>query len=213
MRSVRMYSKQRLTELPTWAVGGSALLLWVVLILALPVRWILAAVISILFHEFCHYVCVILLGGCVHRISVTGKGVVMNASGLTPGRELLAALAGPLGGLILLLFAKPFPRLALCALFHSGCNLLPIYPLDGGRALRDFLTIVLPNRAQKLFFWCQRCILAILVSACLWASLGRGLGALPLLLAAVLLLKTRRTNPGFHFPGNNPCKAAECAVK
>ena len=66
---------------------------------------------------------------------------------LSPVRELLAAAAGPVGSLSLMLMGRFFPRLALCGLVQGLFNLLPIYPLDGGRILRRALELALPDRA------------------------------------------------------------------
>lgn len=59
---------------------------------------------------------------------------------MSPAEAVICALSGPLGGLLLTLTIGYLPRLALCALVQSIFNLLPFYPLDGGRALRAMLT-------------------------------------------------------------------------
>ncbi len=201
MRSAKMYWKPPTEGL---RAGWSVLLVWGLIILWLPWRWILAAGVSIAVHELCHYGCVYALGGRVYRISLSLRGITMETSPMSPGAELICALAGPLGGLTLLLYARSFPRLALCALFHSCCNLLPIYPLDGGRAVRCVLSLLVPDRAEQVFSVFQKLILWVTIFACLWASLIKGLGLLPLLAAVLLLAKS-----GI----NNPCKEAACGVK
>lgn len=129
-------------ELSGWGCVALALLL-----LVLPLPWVAAAVLAAAVHELCHYLAIAALGGQVGRIAVGPGGAAMELDALNPVRELLAAAAGPVGSLSLTLMGRFFPRLALCGLVQGLFNLLPIYPLDGGRILRRALELVLPDRA------------------------------------------------------------------
>ena len=129
-------------------VGADFCILWALLLLLLPLRLLLAAVAAALFHELCHWAAIRLLGGQVTRIIIRAGGMVMETLPMSPGRELLCALAGPLGSFLLVMLHQYAPMLSLCA-FIQGCfNLLPLYPLDGGRALRCALTVV-KNTLQR----------------------------------------------------------------
>ena len=88
------------------------------------------------FHELCHILAIRLCGGHVISLTVGAGGMVMETEPMTPGREILCALAGPAGSLLLVLLYSIFPLLAFCGLIQGCFNLLPLYPLDGGRALR-----------------------------------------------------------------------------
>ena len=79
----------------------------------------------------------------------------METSPMTPGREALCALAGPLGSFLLLLLARHFPEAAVCGIVQGGYNLIPIYPLDGGRILRCLLP-------EKICRWTEIIFLAVL---------------------------------------------------
>ena len=129
-----------------WVSGWGCVALALTL-LVLPLPWVAAAVLAAAVHELCHYLAIAALGGQVGRLAVGSGGAAMELGCLSPVRELLAAAAGPVGSLSLMLMGRFFPRLALCGLVQGLFNLLPIYPLDGGRILRRALELALPDRA------------------------------------------------------------------
>ncbi len=180
-------------------ISGTALIFGAMLLLVLPLRWFLAAILAAIFHELCHYAAARLLGGRVGSVFVGGSGAVMQIAPLGQGRELVCALAGPVGGFLLLLFARWFPRLALCAAFQSLYNLLPVYPMDGGRAIRCLAAMTLPpDAAEKLCGIVAGVCRVLIVLLALWAVFVWHLGCMPLLLAALILIRTA--------PGKSPCK-------
>jgi Zn-dependent protease len=116
------------------------------LILLVPLRWLLAAAVSIAVHEICHIVAIRCFGIPIESIRIALDGARIQACPLTPGQELICALAGPVGGLCLLPLARWCPVTALCAAFHSLYNLLPVYPQDGGRVLRCGARLLLQEK-------------------------------------------------------------------
>lgn len=116
------------------------------LLLTIPIRWILAAFLAALVHELGHYSTVRLLGGTVSGAAVSCRGARMEIFPMSPGRELWCILAGPAASFSLLAMARFFPRIAICGLIQGMYNLLPIYPLDGGKALRCMVTLVGKHR-------------------------------------------------------------------
>ena len=170
--------------------GKSLWLVLCILILALPLRWMLAVTISIAVHEYCHYLAVRLCGGHIYAMEISAFGLNMRTSSLSPGKELFCALAGPVGGIILFVLSIRMPRLALCALIHSAYNLIPLYPMDGGRAVQNLLLILFPRYGTRIFLWLQRVLGAFIVVVCLWACFVQRLGMIPLILACGVLAKS-----------------------
>ena len=117
-------------------IETSACLLWAFMVLVLPLRWLFSAAMAVLVHELCHWLALKALRVEILGVVVRGGGIRMETEPMTSGKELICALAGPAGGLVLLLFIRWIPRIAVIALVQSAFNLLPMYPLDGGRALR-----------------------------------------------------------------------------
>lgn len=182
-------------------VSGSACILLALMLLVLPLKWIGAALLAAALHEAFHAAAIILCGGRVQRLLLGSKGAAMEITPMTQGRELFCALSGPAGGLLLLLLAKWMPRTAICAVFHSFYNLLPVYPLDGGRALHCAAEMILHEKADRVCLWVENfslvCIAALAVYACFILKLG----LLPLLLAAGLWAR------------KSPCKEQVLAVQ
>ena len=135
-----MGSCRKITVQPDAMVGLALLLL------VMELKWVAAFMFSAAVHECCHLLALRLQCVPICAVSVGLTGAKIETPPLTKLQEFFGALAGPVGGLLLCLFAARFPRLAVCAFFHSAWNLLPLYPLDGGRALR----CLVPVRAARV---------------------------------------------------------------
>ena len=165
-------------------------MIWIVLALAvlvLPLQWLFAILLAAFFHELCHYAAVKACGGQVLRLEIGWSGAQMEVAGLSTGKELLCSLAGPAGGLALLMVIRWIPRTAICAGFQSLFNLIPVYPLDGGRALRCGLELIFPlDTVDRVCLWVRKLCLIFMVGLGLYGTVFLHLGLMPLLLAVVL---------------------------
>ena len=175
-----------------FGISAAACVLLALAVLVLPIRWLLAAMTAAVCHELFHIAAVYLCGGSISGLIIGGNGAVMDAQPMSKGRELICSLAGPVGGLLLLLFVRWIPRIAICAAFHSLYNLLPIYPLDGGRALRCAAELVLPLKADFICKWIETGFLLLMGILAVYACVFLRLGLFPVFLAAMLYLKVRR---------------------
>lgn len=166
-------------------ISGALFVVLALMLLMLPLKWVLAAVLAALFHELCHFAAVKLCGGAVGAVSFGRSGAMMEASGLSRSREVICVLAGPLGGLALLLFARWIPRTAVCAAIQSVYNLIPVYPLDGGRILRCL------GLRESVCLWTEWAVLVALFAVAFYGCVCLKLGLMPLILAAILLLRVK----------------------
>lgn len=130
-------------------IDAAACILAALGILLLPLNWILAGLIAAGVHELCHLLAVVAMGGRIWEFRLCAGGAVMEATPMSTGRELLCVLAGPVGGILPVLFFRYIPRVAVCAVLQSAFNLLPVYPLDGGRAA-GCLVELLPEKYQGI---------------------------------------------------------------
>lgn len=177
-----------------------------VLVLLLPLKWLIAAIVAAALHEMCHVIAVKLCGGDISQIRIGGNGAVLQTQPLHPAKELFCVLAGPLGGLLLLFVSNWLPRVAICAGAQSIYNLLPLYPLDGGRALRCVLRMrVRPDLAEKICVAVEELCLFALWALAFYGMLWLRLGVGPVLLVLCAHLRYRRIK--------TPCKPTGFALQ
>ena len=164
-------------------------------ILVLPFPCVLGWFLAATFHEICHLLALKVLGVQVYGVVITSSGAQMDTEPMTPIREAICAAAGPLGALMLIMSAKWFPELSVCCFIQSVYNLLPIYPLDGGRVLRGILTPFISAQACEQVLKTMR----ILTLCCFAIALGYlflklGISLLMLPVVCFLFLAPRNKN-------------------
>lgn len=166
---------------------------------------ILIFLLSAALHECGHLLALVLLGVPVYGIELRASGAVLHTGNTSPAKEAVCAAAGPFVNFILLsiLFRRQ-PTAALVNLLLLVYNLLPLYPLDGGRLLRLLLCSLFGAQAGER----ASDILTVLLT--LAAALGGivltcifHLGLYPCLLAGLFLCKQ----------GISACKSCRVGLK
>lgn len=134
-----------------------SLLLIAGFILLSPTSATLALMGAVCVHEMGHLLAILLTGGKVDGIRITPFGLMIARRERICSAEtdLLVLLAGPFANLIfgLLFFGHPLPGIAAFAsdnLSFALMNLLPVRPLDGGRALEIALSFRHPAAAGRI---------------------------------------------------------------
>ena len=165
-----------------------------ILLLIVPLRLLLAAIISAVTHELFHILAIRCLRIPINEIYIGLRGARISTQPMTQRQELFCALAGPIGGILLVPFYRWIPAVSLCAFAQTLYNLLPIYPTDGGRVLQCCAYLLLPEKHAHRFTWGLEIVtLSMIVAASIYGSFWLRFGIIPLLFAfSVLLQSTRR---------------------
>ena len=156
-----------------------------------PLLHILAAM---LLHECGHLLCLAAMGKELLEIRFDLFGAVIRSGPLTRREELFCALSGPAVNLISALILRNNPLLHV---IHAGLlvvNMLPVYPLDGGRILSCALSCFLPFDQIRRTMHCINlavsfCVMLVVTSFCACVSGGW----LPMALCALVLLRLGRS--------------------
>lgn len=146
-------------------------------------------------HEAGHLVCLRILGARIYGIRLSCCGAIICTDVLPYGKEFLAAASGPFVNFVLfLLCMRSNPLTSLVSFCLFTYNLLPLYPLDGGRMVRAALHLLLPDAAAEA---AQRCIavlcLAGLGGFAVYCACVLHLGLWPVIAFGVLLVRVAGT--------------------
>ena len=171
-------------------ISGGAFLMPAVLLLFLPIQWVFSMVVAAAIHELCHIAAIWSMNGRIFRISIGMRGAQIETETMHPFKELICALAGPLGSALLLLTSQWFPRLAICGAVHFMYNCLPLLPFDGGRILRNLMVLLFPPaRSEQIWQVSHNVIRGLLAAAVLFLAVKYGW---VILLFGIVLLKSAR---------------------
>lgn len=152
-------------------------------------------VTAVTLHEAGHLLLLRILKVRIHKLRLAASGAIIETEPLPYRKEIAVASAGPaVNAALLMLTARQAPMFALVNFCLFAYNLLPFYPLDGGRILRALLHLLLPERvARALECGIAAVCLALLLAfscylTCVWHA-----GLWPVLVCAFLLVRITGT--------------------
>lgn len=177
-----------LAALEGWSEGGG----WEGALLALGL--LAAFFVCVVLHEFGHALAALRLGIRVPRILLLPIGGMAEFERIPrrPADELFIAIAGPLVNVLIVALLLPFVTfpesweedpawfgtngfvlsLLIANAVMAVFNLLPVFPMDGGRVLRALLALRLPYlRATFLAATIAKVLAVGLIGLALWAGL------------------------------------------
>ena len=145
--------------------------------------------ISVLVHELGHLIAMNLLDVPIKSVRLQFSGAVIESDTMEYGKEVWISAAGPAASALLAALTMRWnPQIALIAAVHCTINLLPMYPLDGGRLARIAAYQFLPQHAadRVLFILSAGTACLLMLLACWWTVCLQA-GIWPIFAALVIL--------------------------
>lgn len=159
-------------------------------LLVLPVSWILSWLTASALHELAHISALRICGGKVLDIRLGSCGAIISTSPLNNKQEFFSAIVGPACSFVLTLLYRYFPIIAICSLIQLAYNILPVYPLDGGRVVSCILKHFFCEKTVDVsLVWLRRGCLLIILIFCVYLSIVLKF-VMPLVVFTVLYLRT-----------------------
>ena len=145
-------------------------------------------------HEAGHVMAIYLVGGKVTKLRLGMCDAKIETRGLGYRQEIFCALAGPgMSVLVCLALRKAYATCAAISLLLGLFNAMPVYPLDGGRALRAGLCLFLPlGRAEAVSNIAGLAVCAAGLSGAIFCARAYGLGFAPVALWLVVFARVLR---------------------
>lgn len=149
----------------------------------------LCFLLALICHETGHLLAMKLAGVAVHEFRLSAAGAVINGGFTGYRQELACASAGPIFSFLLCLCTfRWYPGLSVVSAVLGTVNLLPVYPLDGGRILRSALLLHLEQtKVDRTLRFTTSVICCLLMIGACWAAAELQAGLWPVFAALIIL--------------------------
>ena len=157
----------------------------------LPLRWCARLALAVAVHELGHVAALVLCGTEIYGLRMEACGLALRCAPPEDAvRTVAAALAGPAAGagLFCILRGLGYTACAELSLLFSCVNLLPVLPLDGGRALYAALSALAGERAAERTLDVLGLVLPVMLMVLGLALFAHGFGLAPGVFGAWLAL-------------------------
>ena len=157
-------------------VRPGAVVLLAGLYFLLPLRWCVRLALTVTAHELGHVAALILCGAEVCGLRMEGCGLVLRCTPPEGALRTVAAALAAGAGLFCILRGLGYTACAELSLLFSCVNLLPVLPLDGGRALYAALSALAGVRAAERTLDVLGLVLPVMLMVLGLALFARGFG-------------------------------------
>ena len=176
----------------------SFLLLCAVVIFFFDFGTAAAIIFAIVMHELGHIAAILLCGGQIRKINLSGVGAEIVVGGaFSYGKEMLTAIAGPAASLVAAVLSAGLAKAAVMEelyvaagvnLLYGAVNLLPLSPLDGGHIINSLMSFFFgPFFSAKASFYIDAIFSVALLAAGVYVF-AQTRGNVSLMLCSILLV-------------------------
>lgn len=145
----------------------------------LPLRWCARLALAVTVHELGHVAALVLCGAEIYGLRMEGCGLALRCAPPEGAvRTIAAAISGPAAGvgLFCILRGLGYPEGADLSLLYTCVNLLPVLPLDGGRALQAAAAALAGEHAAERLLDVLGLVLPAVLMGLGVALFARGMG-------------------------------------
>lgn len=149
----------------------------------------LCLLMGMIVHEMGHLIFMMVFHVPIYGVVLSLAGAQIKSGPMNHAKEALCALMGPLFNVILgAAVLRNCPEFSIINVCLAAVNLLPLYPLDGGRILLCVLRSYLSEERANSVIKITNAVLCIvlMVGAC-WVAISLQAGLWPIFTALVLL--------------------------